>query len=173
MPTLSGWPAIQALTTTDLRLEPLRVAHADEMVGVLTDPELHTYTGGRPATLAQLRKRYRRQVSGRSSDGTQLWFNWVLRLRLDQHAIGFVQATVAARDQAVTAEVAWVVATAHQRRGYARQAVDAMLCWLRAYRPDHVVAHIHPEHRASQAIAARVGLKPTETVVDGEVRWTG
>ena len=39
------------LSSERLVLEPLRVAHAAEMVAVLDDPQLHTYIGGAPATL--------------------------------------------------------------------------------------------------------------------------
>jgi RimJ/RimL family protein N-acetyltransferase len=34
-----------------------------------------------------------------------------------------------------------------------------------------VVAHVHPDHRASAAVAAAAGLTPTGTFHDGEVRW--
>jgi RimJ/RimL family protein N-acetyltransferase len=32
-------------------------------------------------------------------------------------------------------------------------------------------AHIHPEHQASAAVAAAVGLVPTDHWHDGEIRW--
>ncbi len=118
-----------------LELEPLRVEHAQEMAPLLDDPGLHTYIGGRPATLAQLQERYRRQVVGRSPAGSQLWLNWVARRREDARAVGTVQATVtdgAAGQDGPTAEVAWVVATAYQGQGYAREAAQVMVTWLRA-----------------------------------------
>ncbi|RII89234.1 GNAT family N-acetyltransferase, partial [Clavibacter michiganensis] len=34
-----------------------------------------------------------------------------------------------------------------------------------------VRAHIHPDHAASEAVARRLGLAPTDERVDGEVRW--
>lgn len=34
-----------------------------------------------------------------------------------------------------------------------------------------VVAHVHPEHGASAAVAAAAGLAPTEVWQDGERRW--
>jgi hypothetical protein len=34
-----------------------------------------------------------------------------------------------------------------------------------------VVAHVHPDHRASQGVARAAGLRPTDVVQDGEVRW--
>lgn len=60
-----------------VRLEPLRVEHADELMPVLDDSSLHTFVGGEPADLAQLRARYTRQVVGRSPDGAQRWLNWL------------------------------------------------------------------------------------------------
>ena len=39
-------------------LEPLHRDHADELVDVLADSALHTYIGGEPASLAQLRGRF-------------------------------------------------------------------------------------------------------------------
>lgn len=38
---------------------------------------------------------------------------------------------------------------------------------------ERLVAHIHPQHTASHRVAARLGMSPTPTVVDGEVRWEG
>lgn len=43
--------------------------------------------------------------------------------------------------------------------------------WLRQASVQTLIAHVHPEHEASKAVARAVGLVPTETVVDGEVRW--
>jgi RimJ/RimL family protein N-acetyltransferase len=70
------------------------------------------------------------------------------------------------------AEVAWVVATAFQRRGVATEAVVTMIGWLRAQGVDVLIAHVHPENRASIGVARRLGLDPTGIVFDGEVRWT-
>ena len=44
---------------------------------------------------------------------------------------------------------------------------------LRARGVERALAHIHPHHVASQRIARHLGLAPTDTVVDGEVRWEG
>jgi hypothetical protein len=37
---------------------------------------------------------------------------------------------------------------------------------------DDFVAHIHPDHAASAAIARRLGLAPGDPRADGEVRWS-
>ncbi|WP_448625152.1 GNAT family N-acetyltransferase [Geodermatophilus sp. URMC 64] len=157
------------LSTTRLELEPLRVEHAAEAARVFDDERLHRFTGGTPATEAQLRERYARQVTGRSPDGSEVWLNWMLRRRDTGELVGTVQATVRGR----TAELAWVVAVAHQGQGYAREAALATAVWLRGQGISRFAAHIHPDHAASAGVARALGLSPTGTVVDGETRWTG
>lgn len=156
-----------------IELEPLTVEHAEELVGVLFDPELHTFMGGEPLGLEQLRIRYARLVGRRSPDGTQEWLNWVVRRREDRVVVGTVQATVQDLAGVRTAEVAWVVGTAHQGRGYARESAAAMVGRLRVMGVRRLVAHIHPAHAASAAVARALGLVATEVVVGGETRWVG
>ena len=171
-PAGSGEPrAVERLATERLTLEPLTVEHAEEMAPLLDDAALHRYIGGRPATFEELRARYRRQVTGSSPDGSERWFNWVVRSRGTGEAVGTVQASVSTREEHAVAEVAWVIATAFQRRGYAREAAAAMLRWLEQQGVQRVVAHVHPDHRASAEVARAVGLDPTGIVVDGEIRW--
>ena len=166
-------PAAGSLDSERLHLEPLTVEHADEMVAVLDDPALHVFIGGRPATLEELRARYERLVVGQSHDGRERWLNWVIRRRDDGRAVGTVQATVTKQDRTLSAEIAWVIGTGHQRQGFAREAALTMVEWLRAQGVTTVVAHVHPQHEASKAVARALGLEPTDTLVDGEVRWEG
>jgi RimJ/RimL family protein N-acetyltransferase len=163
----------ERLVTDRLTLDPLRVEDADELAPLLDDPAMHTYIGGSPATLDELRERYRRQVAGRSPDGSACWLNWVVRRRDSGGAIGTVQATITMQDGHPVAQVAWVVAPSHQRRGYARESAVEMVRWLRRQGTAVVVAHVHPEHEASMAVARTLGLRPTDRRVDGEVRWEG
>ncbi len=166
-------PPGERLTTARLVLEPLRVEHATELAAVLDDPRLHEFTGGEPATLDELTARYERQVTGWSADGTQQWFNWVLRRRDDDRPAGYVQASVSSDDDAApVAELAWVVGTADQGQGLAREAARAMTGWLTAHGVRRLVAHVHPDHVASAAVARSLGLAATDELVDGEVRWT-
>ena len=157
----------ELLTTGRLRLEPLRLDHADEMVDLLADPALYAFTGGEPPTLDELRLRYQWQISGRSPDGTEEWLNWIVRLAADGRTIGFVQATfVDGR-----ADVAWLIGVAWQGSGYATEAAQAMIDWLRLRGVEAITAHIHADHAASSAVASRLGLAPTEEIEDGEVVW--
>src|SRR5579884_1102252 len=141
-------------------LEPLRVEHARELAPLLDDLSLHVFIGGAPAGLRELEERYRGQVAGYSPDGRERWLNWVVR-RATGEAVGTVQATVKLDGERAVAEVAWVVASAHQGRGYARDAARTMVSWLRQQGVERIVAHIHPEHGASAGVARAVGLQPT------------
>jgi RimJ/RimL family protein N-acetyltransferase len=161
------------LSNDRLLLEPLRVEHADEMTAVLADASLYSFIGGSAPTVAELRRRYSRQVLGTSKDGTEGWLNWIIRLRADRAAAGFVQATVTHGGAALQADVAWLVGTSHQGHGYAQEAAVLMTDWLRQSGVATITAHVHPDHRASAVVAQRIGLTPTEHVEDGEVRWQG
>ncbi|MFD9539231.1 GNAT family N-acetyltransferase [Streptomyces sp. NPDC060022] len=157
----------EPFSTSRLDALPLDVAYADEMSTVLADPALHTYTGGAPEDTATLRARYARQSAG-SPDPAELWWNWVLRVRTDGFLAGYVQATV----RGSRAEIAWVVGGAWQGRGYAKEAAAGLVEHLRdGCSVRTVLAHIHPGHTASAAVATAAGLAPTDVWEDGEVRW--
>ncbi|KUL38234.1 GNAT family N-acetyltransferase [Streptomyces regalis] len=157
----------ESIPTARLDLLPLRVEHAEEMAVVLADPALHTFIGGMPHSLGELRARYERLVAG-SPDPGVAWCNWVLRLRAESCLVGTVQATVT-EDR--SAEIAWVVGTPWQGRGFASEAARGLVAWLRRRSVRTVVAHIHPDHPASAAVAAAAGLAPTKEEQDGERRW--
>ncbi|MBO4258085.1 GNAT family N-acetyltransferase [Streptomyces griseorubiginosus] len=162
-------PRVRAEFFRTARLDavPLAVEHAAEMAAVLSDPALHVFIGGTPASPDDLRARYERLVAG-SPDPAVSWCNWVLRLRQEARLVGTVQATVVG----AVAEIAWVVGSPWQGRGLASEAACGLVALL-ARRPSvrTVIAHVHPEHRASESVARAAGLEPTEVEQDGERRW--
>ena len=136
------------------------------MAEVLSDPALHTFIGGSPLSPAALRVRYERLVAG-SPDTSVSWCNWVLRERAESRLVGTVQATATGE----VAEIAWVVGTPWQGRGLASEAARGLVAWLGQRSVRTVLAHIHPEHLASAAVARAAGLIPTDEEQDGERRW--
>jgi RimJ/RimL family protein N-acetyltransferase len=152
-------------------MQPLAVDDADEVAPALDDPALHEFIGGSPATADELRRRFRFLAVGHSPDGTEGWLNWVVRDRESTAVVGTAQATLRGSDEALSADIAWVVATPWQGRGFAKEAARAVTEWLFAQGVRVVAAYVHPEHAASAGVARSVGMVPTDTVVDGEVRW--
>jgi RimJ/RimL family protein N-acetyltransferase len=167
------WPRAEPLTTQRLVLEPLLPGHARELAPVLADPALHAFTGGQPADEDELRARFARQAAGRSPDGAQGWLNWVARDRATHAPVGTVQATVTDDAGVRTAALAWVVATSRQGEGLATEAARGARDWPREQGVTRFVAHVHPDHAASAAVARHLGLAPTAERRDGEVRWVG
>ncbi|MGW7638040.1 GNAT family N-acetyltransferase [Streptomyces decoyicus] len=160
----------EVIRTGRLTLLPLLVEHAEELAAALSDPDLHTFIGGAPATPEALRTRHERLVAG-SPDPAVTWCNWVIQLRDQDCLVGTVQATVTAEGNGKAAEIAWVVGTHWQRRGIATEAARGLVAWLRRQHVRTLVAHIHPDHAASAAVAAAAGLTPTSQEQEGEIRW--
>jgi RimJ/RimL family protein N-acetyltransferase len=160
----------EPVTARQLTLVPLRAEHASEMAVVLAGPDLYTFTGGSPPTRQELRARYERWIAG-SPDPAVSWCNWVIQLHSPPCLAGTVQATISTSGDQPVAEVAWVVGRPWQGRGIATEAARALSAWLQRQSAHTVIAHIHPHHQASAAVAAAAGLTPTDHRQDGEIRW--
>ena len=160
----------EPVTARQLTLVPLRAEHASEMAVVLAGPDLYTFTGGSPPTRQELRARYERWIAG-SPDPAVSWCNWVIQLHSPPCLAGTVQATISTSGDQPVAEVAWVVGRPWQGRGIATEAARALIAWLQRQSTHTVIAHIHPRHQASAAVAAAAGLTPTDHRQDGEIRW--
>jgi ribosomal-protein-alanine N-acetyltransferase len=118
---------MRTVEATRCILEPLVPAHAAEMFGVLSDPAIYEFENEPPPSEAWLAERYARLESRVSSDGSQVWLNWVLRLPSGELA-GYVQASVLRSGVAL---VAYELASRHWRKGIGSSAVSAMLEELR------------------------------------------
>ena len=160
----------ELVPTQRLKLLPLRPGHAGEMAAVLADEQLYAFTGGTPPRAEELSARYERWSAGSPDPGVS-WLNWAIWLRDERCLAGTVQATISPLDDRQVAEVAWIVGRPWQGRGIATEAARALVAWLRTRPVSLVVAHIHPDHHASAAVAAAAGLGPTEHWQDGERKW--
>ena len=129
----------QPIPTPRLVLEPQRAAHAEAMFKLLADPVLYRYENEPPASLEALRDRFARLETRQSADGSEGWFNWVLRLH-DARVAGYVQATVQADG---SAWVAYVLGSAHWGQGFASEAVTAMIDVLVAQHAVHTLRAVY------------------------------
>jgi RimJ/RimL family protein N-acetyltransferase len=157
------------LTTARLDLVPLTATDAEDLFPVFDDPALGRWTGDSPpADVEALRRRFAAWRAGPSQDSPERWLNWAMRRRADGRAVGHLQTTVVGD----TASVAWVVGTAFQGQGFATEAARAVVAWLRETGIVAIEASIHPGNVASQVVASRAGLHPTDRIDDGEVVWS-
>ena len=106
-----------------------------------------------------------------SPDGSERWLNWIVVDVISDQPAGYLQATVRRDDDHDQAELAWVIGTRWQGRGFATEAARAAADWLEQQGITILIAHIRPGHRPSERVAESLGLQPSSVVQDGEIRW--
>jgi len=152
-----------------ITLEPLNAGHASEMFPVLSDPAIYRYIDeAPPASVEAVAERHGRQLAGNSADGSELWFNWIVREIATGKAIGFVQATVIGD----LAWIAYVIAPASQGRGLGREATDAMIqiLWER-HDTSRLLANVDKRNAASAGLARALGFVEVPGAADGDQRF--
>ncbi|WP_284615504.1 GNAT family N-acetyltransferase [Aquabacterium humicola] len=163
-------PDPEALLFTErLRLEPIRVAHAAELIPLLSDARLYAFIPqDPPADVAALERRYARLERRASDDGTQRWLNWALRATdlAGEPLIGTAQATVLADQRAL---IAYDLGHAHQGRGYATEACSRVLALLfHGYAVQRVIAECDTLNAPSIRLLERLGFVRTGVTKDAD-----
>jgi [ribosomal protein S5]-alanine N-acetyltransferase len=144
------------LETPRLILEPLEPSHAHTLFEPLQNPVLYRFIPQEPpATLGALVQRYYLLSAGMSPSRHEVWGNWVMRLRGESQYIGLVEATIQSPD---TAFLAYVTFENFWRRGYALEAVDALLVHLAENEIVRVVAEVDARNSASQRLLEKLGF---------------
>jgi len=154
------------LRTARLTLEPLVAAHAEAMFELLQDPALYRHLDwGPPPSVEHLRSVYGLLEARQSPDGSERWLNWVVKC--DGRCIGYVQAT--ATDAACW--VAYVLCSAQQGRGYAREATAAMIGHLaEAHGVRRFLATVEAANQPSIGLLQALGFRgatPAEAAPHG------
>ena len=146
---------MRTLSASHFVLEPQLAAHAQEMFSVLSDPAIYEFENEPPIDEEWLRKRFERLESRGSSDGTQQWLNWVIRLS-DGKLAGYVQATVF---QDGSTYVAYDLNSQYWRQGIGSSAVQAVLQELRdQYRVATFIAVLKARNYRSEALLRKLGF---------------
>jgi RimJ/RimL family protein N-acetyltransferase len=161
-------PALQPhLTSARLVLEPLVAAHASLLYPHLLDERLYRFIPQDPPSSENaLRDRYRRLETRRSPDGEEMWLNWVMRLTQTDAYVGTLEATVYPNR---TAEVAYMVFSAHQGSGYATEGLQRVLDYLVAVAKVRTIAvQIDTRNTASIALVERLGFHRKVMIRDAD-----
>lgn len=138
--------------TERLLLELLLPGHAEELFPVLSDPAIYQWLDyGAPASVGYLQDLYARLEAGRSPDGSEVWLNFLVRVKGGQ-AIGTVQATVHPGHKTY---VGYVLASAYWGNGYAAEAMTALLTHLAREHPTQVTIAVIEEGNVRSAALLR------------------
>ena len=152
--------------TQRLILEPVRSAHAEEAWPHVDDGRMWTYfTHLRPASILDLRRQYAKWERG-SLAADQIWWNWICRERTTGTLTGSMQTTVFPGEH--VAYVAYAIYPENQRKGYAREAVRALIERVRdTFGVTRFIAEMDTRNEPSYRLAERLGFARMQSR-DGE-----
>jgi RimJ/RimL family protein N-acetyltransferase len=159
----------QGLKTERLDCGTLALEHAASLFVELQNPGLYTFIPqDPPADLESLAQRFKRlSEQPYSPDRSQWWLNWAMRDRESGGYVGMLEATVIPARQA--AYIAYFVFEPHQRRGYGREGVAALLDHLfDRYGVNTVIAEIDTRNLASIALVRSLGFAQVRHTVGAD-----
>jgi RimJ/RimL family protein N-acetyltransferase len=139
-------------------LRELRSGDAETIFAYRTDAEVSRYQGWTPDTVDEVRT-FIAGLSAQAAYAPGRWHQLGIELRSNGALIGDCGIRVLADDPA-QAEFGITVAPAFHRRGYAAEAVRAVLAILFGTLGKHrVFASVDPRNAASLALMARLGFR--------------
>jgi RimJ/RimL family protein N-acetyltransferase len=146
--------------TARLVLRPLSEDDLDFLAALLGDPEVMRHYP-RPLDRAGARQWLDRQEGRYQRDGHGLW------LAVDKslgEPIGQIGLCTQLVEGVREPEIGYLVHRPFWRRGYAFEAATGVRQWAFARGHDHVISLIRPVNEASQAVARKLGMRPTRHV---------
>jgi aminoglycoside 6'-N-acetyltransferase len=151
--------AFDRLVTERLTIRRFRREDAAAFAAYRSDPDVARYQGwATPFTLDQAR-RFIADLSGTHPDTRGAWFQFAVTESVSGALLGDVAAGTDGDDPRL-AVVGFTFARAHQRRGYATEALSAMLDHLfRGRRKHRVSATCDTRNAGSVALLERVGMR--------------
>lgn len=155
------------LATARLALEPVRQSHAPLVYALWQDDAIYRFVPeDAPASLEALTARFARLETRESAAGDQAWLQWMIRRLDDDVYVGRAEATLVEGDRAF---IAWMFASAHWGRGYARETMQRVIerlvadCGVRT-----IEVEIDARNTRSIALAAALGFVETAWVRDAD-----
>jgi len=143
------------VVTARLRLDALRDEDAEAQFAYRSDPAVSRYQGWKPASVADAAKFIDAQ-QGVAPDTPDSWWQRAIRLRESGELIGDLGLHFA--DDG-TVELGISLAPAHQRRGYAREAVEVMLDFVfGGLRKKRVIARVDPRNFMCMRLLEGLGM---------------
>ena len=146
------------LVTERLVLRALRAADAEAMYAYRSDPEIIRYQGWDPETLADVRE-FIADNAHYDAYAPGSWRQFAITLRATGQLLGDCGVHVP-QDKPEQAEFGITLATAFQRRGYASEALRALLRLVFDTLGKHrAFASVDPRNAASIALFERAGFR--------------
>ena len=149
---------MRTIRTERLRLEPVTAANAGTLWDLLQEPGLRDYQDLPEVNRAQ----FLRTVGSRPTrfgPGATGRFEWLMHFGDDKKPLGWISLRIAESSRA-TAEIGYSVVSAHRGRGFASEAVAALVEeGFRRTRVQRIRAYCLPENAPSRAVLRRNGFE--------------
>ena len=155
--------SLPVLEAPRLRLRQLHEGDVDDLFAIFSDPEVMRYWSHAPFRTLEQAEWYLRDIDAGRSNGTH--FQWGIALREDDRVIG-TTTLFALNNKHRRAELGYAVRSSEWRRGYAREALIAVIghafgtIGLRRLEAD-----IDPRNIASCRLVETLGFR-----LEGELR---
>jgi RimJ/RimL family protein N-acetyltransferase len=144
------------IVTTRLRLDALRDEDADALFAYRGDPAVTRFQGWKPASVADA-QRFIEAQHGLVPDTPDTWWQRAIRLRDSGELIGDLGLHFT---DDKTVEVGISLAPVHQRKGYAREALEVMLDFVfGGLRKPRVVAQVAPRNFMCMRLLEGLGMR--------------
>ena len=148
------------LITARLTLTGHAAADLDDCAAMWADPGVYAMIGGQPRSREDVWIRLLRSVGQWTVFG---YGAWVVRESATGRFVGDVGLIEARRDirpRIDAPETGWALATDAHGKGYAHEAMAAVLAWGDAHAIARTMCIIDPENAASIRLAAKIGYRP-------------
>lgn len=143
------------IVTARLRLDALRREDAEALLAYRGDPQVSRFQGWKPVTLADAAAFIEAQQD-LAPDTPDTWWQRAIRLRDTGELVG--DTGLHFIDNACV-ELGISLAPAHQRRGYAREAVEVMLDFVfGGLHKRRVIARVAPRNFACMRLLEGLGM---------------
>jgi RimJ/RimL family protein N-acetyltransferase len=164
----------EPLITERLHLRRSRPEDAEAISGYRSDPDVHRYQGWERTDPDGVRAEIR-EMSGRSPGSPGGWVQLSVEEREGNKLVGDVGLSPA-EDEPGVIKVGYTVAPAFQGRGYASEAIGALVAYaFDALGAEVVRAYASAENVASLRVAEKVGMRLIERIEHrrGDEVWHG
>jgi len=156
------------IVTARLRLDALRDEDADALLAYRGDPAVARFQGWKPTSVADA-TRFIEAQHGLTPDTPGTWWQRAIRLRESGTLIGDLGLHF--MDDA-TVEMGISLAPAHQRQGYAREALEVMLDFVfGGLRKQRAMAFVEPRNFMCMRLLEGLGMR-RDADQDGDAMFT-
>ncbi|MGD9968323.1 MAG: GNAT family N-acetyltransferase [Hyphomonadaceae bacterium] len=151
----------ERLLTPRLELRRTRIEDAAAMFEALRHSEMYTYTPrNAPESVEDVATRFARVMQEMAPDRTEQWLNWTVWLSETGAPLGTIEATVS---EGHSVSIGYLFDPRVWRRGYAREAVSAMIEHLRECGAAHFEAVIDIRNLASKRLVGALDFQHVRT----------